>query len=136
MPARRYNSITRTAKLWHCAWQSVKAWCVAGRILGVIFENGRYLIPTRARRSSVRPITAAQRAEIKRRQMAGRAVASSSGYRGVYRRKTRWVAAIAVDGRPVHIGSYGTPEEAARAWDRRARELRGEGAWVNFPDEQ
>lgn len=135
MPTRSYRSITRTAKNWECAWKSVKKWCVAGRIPGVVFENGRYLIPADVGPDDVLPLTPQQRAEIKRRQMAGRQVAAGSGYRGVYRRRSRWAAIIAVAGKPVHIGTYDTREEAARAWDRRARELRGPGALVNFPEE-
>jgi hypothetical protein len=132
---RRYNSITRTAELWGNAWQSIKAWCVAGRIPGTIFQNGRYLIPANVRPSQVLPISLEMRAETKRRQMAGRTVSSRSGYRGVYRRRKRWAAIISVAGKPVHIATFDTRQEAALAWDRRARELRGASTWVNFPNE-
>jgi hypothetical protein len=136
MPTPQYNSISRTAELWHRPWITIKRWCVANRIPGAIFQNGRYLIPAKTRPSQVLPIPPAELAEIKRRRMAGRSVASGSGYRGVYRRRKRWAAIISVAGRPVHIGTYDTRVEAARAWDARARELRGEGAWVNLADEQ
>jgi hypothetical protein len=34
-----------------------------------------------------------------------------------------------------HIGCFTTAEEAARAFDKWAYELRGEFAWLNFADE-
>jgi hypothetical protein len=108
---------------------------VAGRIPGVVHENGRYYIPADAAPVDVLPLAPEALAEHKRRRMAGRAVSANSGYRGVYRRRSRWAAIISIEGRPVHIGTFDTRDEAARAWDRRARELRGPGAWVNFPDE-
>lgn len=135
MPRLRYASINATAQRWGRPWPTVKNWCIAGRIPGVIVENGRYRIPTNANLADVRPLTAAELAEHKRRRMAGRAVGSRSGYRGVYRRHGNWAAIIVVAGKPVHIGTYATREEAARAWDARARELRGPDTWVNFPAE-
>lgn len=40
---------------------------------------------------------------------------SASGVKGVYRGRNLWVAQIKVNGKSVHIGSYHTIEEAARA---------------------
>jgi hypothetical protein len=63
---------------------------------------------------------------------------AGSPYRGV-RRSTgtegRWYALIRNVGRATYLGSYGTAEEAARAYDRAARALHGEFALLNFPDE-
>lgn len=61
---------------------------------------------------------------------------NSSGYRGVgseLRCKNRWYAKINVDGRRHRIGSFGTPEEAACAYDEAARRLHGPYARLNFP---
>jgi hypothetical protein len=55
---------------------------------------------------------------------------NTSGYKGVYPRKKRWRAAIS--GR--YIGLYATPEEAARAYDAKARARWGTFARLNFPD--
>jgi hypothetical protein len=54
----------------------------------------------------------------------------TSPYRGVRKVKKPWYARI---GR-AHIGAYETEEEAARAYDAKARELFGEFARLNFPD--
>jgi hypothetical protein len=55
-----------------------------------------------------------------------------SGFRGVSRSSPgRWRARIAVNGRRVFLGSYKTPEEAARAYDEAAREYYGEFAMTN-----
>ena len=52
---------------------------------------------------------------------------SSSPYKGVHFQKSikRWVAAIKHGGKKHHIGSYGTAEEAADAYQAKAIELRG-----------
>ncbi|KAK1652499.1 hypothetical protein QYE76_070304 [Lolium multiflorum] len=69
----------------------------------------------------------------RRRRVAG---ATSSKYRGVRRRSSgRWAAEIrdARQGRRVWLGTYGTAEEAGRAYDREARRIRGKSARLNFP---
>lgn len=63
---------------------------------------------------------------------------SLSGYKGVgvLRGKTqRWQARISGNGKRLFLGNFDTPEDAARAYDKAARELYGEHAWLNFPDE-
>ncbi len=57
-------------------------------------------------------------------------------YRGVYETSSgRWRATIAHQGRGTHLGVYDTAEEAARSWDKKAKELHGEFAVLNFPEE-
>ncbi len=61
-----------------------------------------------------------------------------SGYRGVVVNRAEgkpWKANIFVHGKAKHIGLFATPEEAARAYDRAAREHLGDAAVLNFPDE-
>lgn len=62
---------------------------------------------------------------------------NTSGYKGASRdrRSGRWAARIKVNYRNIHLGCYGTAEEAARAYDRAAVEYFGEYAWLNFPPE-
>ena len=63
------------------------------------------------------------------------------GFKGVYEKghcltgapTGRYAATLRVDGRTEHVGYFGSPEEAARAYDRRAIEVRGEFARTNFP---
>lgn len=55
---------------------------------------------------------------------------NTSGYRGVCRHRTRWVARVADQ----HIGLYDSAEDAARAYDAAAIALFGEFAVVNFPN--
>jgi hypothetical protein len=62
--------------------------------------------------------------------------AARGGYRGVYRTPGgRWEAKLRAGGAYVRCGVHDTPEEAARAHDRRARELLGSAAITNFPPE-
>lgn len=60
---------------------------------------------------------------------------SSSPYRGVRKASNveRWEAAIGHNYRFIHLGSFLTQEEAARAYDAKAIELYGEFASTNFP---
>ena len=55
------------------------------------------------------------------------------GYRGVYRNGKRYRAALTHEGERYNLGTYNTPEEAALAYDMKARELRREFASPNFP---
>jgi len=55
---------------------------------------------------------------------------TSSRYKGVSLKKSRvWYATI----RNIHIGCFQNEEDAARAYDERAREMFGEFALLNFP---
>lgn len=60
---------------------------------------------------------------------------NSSGFKGVSWEKARrsWRARISHGGRKIHLGLYPSPEDAARAYDDRAREFFGEFATLNFP---
>lgn len=61
--------------------------------------------------------------------------ANKTGFRGVVKDPTRerYEARIWVNGRRVRVGWFKTKEEAARARDRRAAEIYGEFARLNFP---
>jgi AP2 domain len=60
---------------------------------------------------------------------------ATSQFRGVSKRKRRspWTAQIKHYGKRIRIGSFATEEDAARAYDAKARELFGPLAAVNFP---
>lgn len=56
-------------------------------------------------------------------------------FKGVFKNRNKWRAAIWVGGANRYLGSYSAPEEAARAYDAAAKEVFGEFAWLNFPPE-
>lgn len=72
----------------------------------------------------------ATRAENSRNRGAG----PGRRYKGVYRSQTpgaRWIAKIQVDGELLYLGSYATPEAAARAYNQAALHHHGAFARLN-----
>jgi len=66
----------------------------------------------------------------------GKLGTNTSGYCGVtfYARTGKWRAQIRCDGTTLHLGYFTTAEEAAAAYDRKARAVFGEFAYQNFPE--
>jgi hypothetical protein len=70
---------------------------------------------------------------------------NTSGYKGVfYMKRTKdminehlkpWKAQIRFNGKVIYLGIYKTKEPAARIYDKKALELFGEFAQLNFPNE-
>jgi hypothetical protein len=58
-----------------------------------------------------------------------------SRFKGVYPDGDKWYAVIKHKGKTYYLGTFDDEIEAARARDRKARELEGEYAYLNFPDE-
>ena len=54
-------------------------------------------------------------------------------FKGICFKKGKYLAKTQLNYKSVYIGSFYTPEEAARAYDRKAIELKGEKARLNFP---
>ncbi len=61
----------------------------------------------------------------------------TSKYKGVTWDKNRrqWIVLIRYEGRSILVGRFDDEIEAAKAYDRKAFELFGEFAWLNFPEE-
>lgn len=62
--------------------------------------------------------------------------ANTSGYKGVsFDRATgKWLAQIQVNRRNKHLGRHANKEDAARSYDKAAKEYFGAGAYQNFPE--
>ena len=81
------------------------------------------------RKSNLRLCSAAQNEYNKSQQRN-----CQSGYRGVaLDQYGRWVANINQNGKPIFLGSYATPEDAANAYDSAAAIIAGEFAYRNLP---
>lgn len=57
---------------------------------------------------------------------------AASRYKGVSRKKEKWSAKICIDGKQIYIGTFALEEDAARAYDEKAKGLFGEFARLNF----
>jgi hypothetical protein len=60
---------------------------------------------------------------------------NKTGYKGVCQDKKtgEFIAQIGHNRTTIKLGKFADPIEAARAYDRKARELFGDFAWLNFP---
>lgn len=56
---------------------------------------------------------------------------AKSGYKGVYPNFNKWNARIHHNGKSVFLGTHSTPELAAKAYNKAARYLFGEFAFIN-----
>ena len=63
---------------------------------------------------------------------------NASGFMGVAReeRNRNWGARIQANGKRIRLGAFKDKNDAARAYDKAARELHGEFASLNFPQEK
>lgn len=66
---------------------------------------------------------------------SGRQTNNTSDFKGIRASGKKWRSRIRIDGKLIHLGYYLTPEEAARAYDEAAKELHGEFARLNFPND-
>lgn len=60
---------------------------------------------------------------------------NTSGFKGVHFEKkiNKYVSHIAYNNKSIYLGSYNNREEAAKAYDKKAKELYGDFAQLNFP---
>ena len=84
------------------------------------------------RKSNLRVCTNAENMRNQHSQKGGTSI-----YKGVcwHKASGKWYAQIKFKGKTIHIGLFTDKEEAARAYDAKAKELFGEYAYLNFPDE-
>jgi hypothetical protein len=59
----------------------------------------------------------------------------TSRFTGVYRAKKKWLAHVTHRGKYYYLGVFDDEVEAAKARDRKAYELHGEYAYLNFPED-
>lgn len=61
-------------------------------------------------------------------------VPSRSKFKGtVWVKKQKWQARICINGKRLYLGSFNNEADAARAYDKKAAELFGQFAYLNFP---
>ena len=74
--------------------------------------------------------------KVNRENVQMRSRTGQCGFRGVTkaRSKGKFQAQIGVNYKKIYLGTYDTPEQAAKAYDRKSYELFGENALLNFPN--
>lgn len=50
---------------------------------------------------------------------------NTSGFKGVFRKRNAWKAAITVDRKSIYLGTFNSPEDAARAYDEAVAKYHG-----------
>lgn len=109
---------------------------ILGRILNRLLSSNEQVDhinrnPLDNRRENLRIATGSQNSsnQSKRKKC-------TSDYKGVswYKRIGKWNSRITVEGKHVFLGYYGEEIEAAKAYDKAAKELHKEFAVLNFPD--
>jgi hypothetical protein len=83
------------------------------------------------RRCNLRICTQMENTQNSRRHKGAR-----SRFKGVYPIGDKWYARIKYKGQMYHLGTFDDQVEAAKVRDRKALELAGEFAWLNFPPEE
>jgi len=63
---------------------------------------------------------------------------NTTGFKGVsvFRKLNKYRAVISCNKQSISLGLFHTSEEAAKAYDKKAKELFGEFAYLNFPDDK
>lgn len=61
---------------------------------------------------------------------------SASQYKGVFRSGKKWSAAIKINYKKYHLGTFANEIDAAKVYDTAALELFGEFALLNFPESE
>jgi len=65
----------------------------------------------------------------------GKQINNTSGYKGVYKdRYGYWRAKVKKDQQDIYLGRFDDKVAAAKAYDKKAREIFGEYAGLNFPE--
>lgn len=82
------------------------------------------------RRANLRIVTSAQNRYNQRPRADG-----ASQFKGVIRYRDKWRATIKKGEQAIHLGVFTDEAQAARAYDKAARSLFGEYAYLNFPEE-
>jgi hypothetical protein len=118
----------RTAKIGHITLHRQIMRTPKGKVTDHIDGNG-----LNDRRSNLRNCNPTENSRNRRRNRK-----TITGFKGVWREKKtgKYCAQIHFDHKYVYLGTFATPEEAAHAYDRKARQLFGPFARCNFPEEE
>jgi hypothetical protein len=86
---------------------------------------------TNNRRNNLRPCTQQQNG-----RNCGPKKNNKSGYKGVSFYGGKYHASISTGDKQLRLGRFSNPQDAARAYDKAAKEHFGEFAWLNFPESE
>jgi hypothetical protein len=132
LPKRKWRANERG---YVYAMVDYKIWAIHRLIMGVtdsnLFVDHKDNNPLNNKRENLRLATPSQSIRNRRCNRDNKC-----GFKGVSqcRWTGKWNARLYAHGKSLTLGKYATPEDAARAWDIKARELFGEFARLNLPD--
>jgi hypothetical protein len=126
-------SAKRLGRKWYACWRRGRRTIFMHRL---IMQPGPGLVVDHIdgnglnnRRCNLRVCTAAQN------RANSRPCGGSSGYVGVYPKGNKWRAGITCRGEHYYLGLFDDEVAAAKARDRKAYELHGVHAYLNFPED-
>lgn len=90
--------------------------------------------PLDNRRDNLRACSHSQNLKNQNRRSTNTSGYTGVSYFGYDSRSRKWNANIKVNYKSINLGYYATAEEAARAYDKAAREYFGKFARLNFPE--
>jgi len=112
-----------------------KVWRIHLLMKQVFFPSGKYELDhadTNKHNNSLANLRIATHGQ---NSMNRSPILHKSRFKGVTPKRGHWMARVKFNGKYTYLGEFTSEEDAAKAYDKKARELFGEFAFLNFSEE-